>query len=754
MKEQIDIAGRMRLTRLDAAIAFTLGLGVAGGFAWLFMPGIEPSLWEETSVAASIVPPRTMFSGLWRLATGYAFTRLGVAQTIKVLGYAGMAAGAISVSLFFLAARKALSFIVPDSDDDVCWERFIAPFFAVMAAIAIAVSSPFWRMFQIFSPDALIFLGFVLLGNIWIGFLAKGGTWRLLLSMALGGALASETPFALPLVVVLILTYFRLWFGVGFDLLALPEAMCEPQNLPKWRMFFVFAAFIAGGVVLNLHVFSSLGGVEANDWVENDLVFHYMQAYGSQIVKSCTWMGWLLGLAFSVMPLVLSVFMAPRLVSGEKRMPFIPGLVLLAVFVFALLQTGVFSWATLWTQVESDGVVSNTLLATLFAACDAFAIAFAGSVFALWCREASKLIESERKGRILRATVPCITVLVLLLAALRLPRPTEIKMMEVVNDAVEETLRESGNAKWIFTDGKLDDALRLAVAAKGGLLAPLDMMSGSEPWKRSLRERAFPEESVERDLASQGIPVLLRTWYGEKPERLDETALQLGFDMWKRDRKPLPVSSGLVARQSGLDTSEVERGRVAAREIANRMIALGPKIDSARPSKALMDAFTAVGWRISRFSRLSGDDALADALDDSNSIIKNILSQVEYERRRAFMMLSPAEGLQLALRRADFSEARKFASVILKLDEDNPEANFAMGMWCAQDGELDAAERYLRRCLIRRPDEPVVLNNLSIVCRKLKRYDEALELAERSLRLLPESQEVKRTLHDAQEKAP
>ena len=61
---------------------------------------------------------------------------------------------------------------------------------------------------------------------------------------------------------------------------------------------------------------------------------------------------------------------------------------------------------------------------------------------------------------------------------------------------------------------------------------------------------------------------------------------------------------------------------------------------------------------------------------------------------------------------------------------------------------------YLKRVLKRRPNEPAALNNLSIIYRKLKRWQEAEEYARKAIKLLPDSPEVKQTLSDALKKAP
>ncbi len=131
-----------------------------------------------------------------------------------------------------------------------------------------------------------------------------------------------------------------------------------------------------------------------------------------------------------------------------------------------------------------------------------------------------------------------------------------------------------------------------------------------------------------------------------------------------------------------------------------------------------------------------------------------MLSAIEYERQRTFMQMTPREGLQLALRRANFAEARRYSTVVLSYDEDDPEANFAMGMSSLEMKQMKDAERYLRRVLKRRPNEPAVLNNLSIICRKQKRWKEAEDFARKAIKILPDTPEVKQTLADALKKAP
>ena len=198
----------------------------------------------------------------------------------------------------------------------------------------------------------------------------------------------------------------------------------------------------------------------------------------------------------------------------------------------------------------------------------------------------------------------------------------------------------------------------------------------------------------------------------------------------------------------------VTNGIARADALSKRVLALAPQLEGADPSPALASAFSAVSWRLSRFARMRNDEKLANDLDQCNGALKRMLSAIEYERMRTFMQLTPKEGLEIALKRANFAEATRYASAVLRYDTDDPEANFGLGMAALLGNRLKDAEVYLTRCLKRRPEEPAVLNNLSIIYRKMHKYKEAEEFARHALKVFPDSPEVKRTLEDALKKAP
>jgi tetratricopeptide (TPR) repeat protein len=177
-----------------------------------------------------------------------------------------------------------------------------------------------------------------------------------------------------------------------------------------------------------------------------------------------------------------------------------------------------------------------------------------------------------------------------------------------------------------------------------------------------------------------------------------------------------------------------------------------------------------VQWRISRLARMRAeredragntdlamrDVNLSDRLDHNNASLNRILRDMDKARERTLRSVTPRESLQMALARADFTLARRFAEPILKGDPDDPNANFGVGMSYFTQKQWARAEEFLRKCLIKKPKEPAVWNNLAMICLYTERYDEGLKLAQKALEIIPESAAVKDTikqLKEAKEKA-
>ena len=746
--------GRLGLGNL--LVAAFVGLLVCAAVLIWGVPGLDPSLWNETCVAAGIRPPRTIFPGFWRILASSLFAAFGVDSAVGMLSIVGAAIGGLCVFFVYLIVRQLLALLLRTGRTYPVWYKFIAPFFSAVAAFLFGISDPFGTMVRVFSPAELRLLMLLVGIHLTFRWFVVGGNWRIFSMMFLMGVMGAETPFAFLMPVAFFFAYRGVWHRILDGLFEQPENFPDPQDMPKWRMFFLFLGGLAVGVWINAMHFVSLGGLEANGWSGGDIYFRYAGGYWHVLSDAGSLLGWILGLGFGIFPLIVSLTVFPMVARDDQPMRFNLGVALFFVGAMAAMQCGAFPAARFWTFAKESVVLQSSFLHVFFVFCSMIAIALFGAAFAFECQRTYLNEEEDATppGPLLRGVVPALAVLLVALAAFHLPKPTETEMQRIVDDAVEEIVEECGDAKFLFTDGHLDAAIDLVAAKKGRPLKTLNMMSGPTEWEINLRRSRFDKESEDYKSAETGVPSLLRIWAGEKPNGMDYAAIQLGFEFWKRERKPLPTASGLVARTRGLDDAAVKRGVEAANALSERILAISPKLEYADPSPELANALWAVNWRLSRFARLRDDNKLADKLDLSNTALTRMLSIIEYERLRTFMQMTPREGLQLALKRADFTEARRYSAAVLRYDEDDPEANFGMGMSALMLKQFDQAEMYLKRVLKRRPEEPAALNNLSIICRKQRRWKEAEEYARKAIKLFPESPEVKQTLSDALKKAP
>lgn len=746
------------------------------------VPGLDPSLWEELAAVAGLRPPQSVFPGFWRACAVVMIRSFGIEATLRLLPILGGLTAALSVGLFFQIVRQLLMQLVRTSRRYAVWERRIVPFFATASTLIFAASDPLWRISQTLSPDGIAVLVFLIVVHLSLRWFAVRRHICLYGAFVLMGLLSAESPFALVLPFVFAAVHVKVWSRTEDEDLPPPEDF-PFMILPKWRLFFLFVLGFVVGAALNLSLFESLGGPAANKWASGTSWFQYAMRYWHVLAGSATLLGWLLGLCFGFLPLVLALQLAPRALRDDRRLPFGIGILLLFVTGIALMQTGIYPPLQFWTfdlEVDAD-LVANGFLLVFFAAGATVALAIGGAAFTLECqrkylaatwgqaldevgsdeglrqnvaRQLGEQAQMRPAKKSLKMLVPALTVPLVLGVLVQVPRPVETEMQRIVQAAVEEIVTECGDARWLFSDGRLDAAIELEAFRRGRTLRVFDMMAGGGAWVMSVRLRGLDEDSPDGQAAATGVPVLFRLWAGEKPNGLDESATSVGFEFWKRANKPLPTLSGFVGRTTGLAKEEAEAGIARTRALSDRILALAARKSFSEPTLALRNAFTAVTWRLSRFANLRDERELSDNLIDSSSIIKRLLGAIDEERRRVLMLMTPVEGLQLALSRTDFAEARRYAAVVLRYDEDNMQANFAMAMSAISMNRMQEAELYLKRCHELQPQEVAVINNLSIVSRKLGHYDEAVKYAKQAVELLPDSTEAKQTLEDAEKRRP
>jgi len=359
----------------------------------------------------------------------------------------------------------------------------------------------------------------------------------------------------------------------------------------------------------------------------------------------------------------------------------------------------------------------------------------------------------------------------LVLVALVLPyrwQPTATEMRTLVGDFVRGTAAECDGATRLFTDGALDAGYEVAAAMRGKTLRALSMMSGGEPREIYLRTRDAMDEE-DKGLLSSGASDALRTWVRHRPERMADVAIQLGFELWRHDRLPMPKCGGFVAYPEGGPAGDwAAAGVESARRLANRMLALyAESAPMDVTDRALRSAFIFAQWRISRMCRMRADaldkagktgeameeTELADKLDAKNASLAQLRGQMDWVGMQKGARLTLREGMKLGLDRADFRLARTYAQQVLTSNPDDSAANFAIGMGYFVEEQYGRAEIYLKRSLASRPDEPAALNNLAIALMRQGRYAEAETNAMHALKVLPDSSAVKNTVEAIRKKA-
>lgn len=770
-----------RMAGLDWVLAAVLAVLAFAGLTAFAFPGLSPDVWNDAAVAAGLRPPADLFPGFWRVLASALYLK-GVVAGNGLLPWAGRICAALTAGCAYLFLRVALALLVRGRLRYAVRRFVVQRVAASLGALFFVCADPVWRAGQAFSPAGLlVFLTLVQL-VLFAGFLLNGRLAAALGSMFLAGLLAAETPLG-----------FLLLAGCwGVYLLALRhDALCERMPLldpvagpsAKWTLTLAWALGLVAGVAVNCTSFIGMEGLAASGKAGGDMPLLYLLCWWHQIVGAANALGWVLGLGVCVLPCVVAAVMLPRAVDEESFMPYHVGAVFFCTGALAFAQVAMLPPLWFWSWTDAVGVHSPYLLQMLMlCACGTVVCALTVLGCDACCRNHARLaaqrfaeLRDDEAGtasavpaRLKRGGLVVFFVAAALLVAGVVPGRALTRtrqMLAIVEDYVREVVEECGPVHWIFTDGSFDARFELEAAARGKTLRALSMMAANAPYQQYLRTRGVTDAEDAMSL-SMGAPMVLRSWVRDRPERLRDAAVQLGFELWKRDGKELPVCSGVLARPDGMAPEACAAGVARATALADRILDLYAAGGLERAAgRTVRDLFLFVQWRISRLARMraeradrAGDAAVAmkdvklsDELDRSNESLKSILTALERAKATTLKQVTPREGLQLALARADFVLARRYGEVILAADPDDPNANFGVGMSYYTQKQWTRAEEYLRRCLVKKPKEPAVWNNLAMICLYTKRFDEAERHAKKALEIIPESAEVKDTLKEIAE---
>ncbi|MBQ6142175.1 MAG: tetratricopeptide repeat protein [Kiritimatiellae bacterium] len=770
--------GRQSLrSRLYAAL---FGVAVAAlSWAWQF-DSVPPDLMEHLSVAAGLRPPTGTTSLLWQYIAGPLCRNFGIVKAEAVLRIAG------HVSLGVMAVLSVLIFemLVPAAlrrgEHVARWWRAWVRFVLFQGAALFCCSDPVWKAFCWFSPSSLHVLLAAVVAYLVFLHVKSGRQAPLVVAFEVLGLFAVDTPMGLLLLFAIIAVFgFRRWLRKAGILIDPNEDLLAKAFLP-WRLTFSFLVGAVVGMALEVQAFKNPGGLEAFGWSWGDYALAFPLRYLKTLLNACSPAGLFIFFAVVVSPVLAEYGVYRRATDDEKPLVYFDGLMFLVCGLVAFSQLSGSSQLWFWTWAGESGCVRDDVLKCVGAFLCSLAVVWSISVFTieLYLRNVRRIVtqrfqdetgaegavdafkSSNRVQRIVRIAFLFLPVLILGCVVPFRAQRMERAMLDVVAEAARETADECRDVEWLFTDGGLDAAVELAAAEKGGRLIALSMMGGAEdPREIYMRTRGVTN-AEDRALLKSGAADALRTWVRTRPDMAKTYAVQIGFELWQRDGRPVPDCSGLVARPEGFSPEEVARGAEAGRALARRVLAVYDMGDPEKTvDRTLRNAFLFTQWRLAILARHRANayDArgdrdlameetfLADELDGKNAALDNIRAMLAWGSRRKLERMTSREGLKIALYHADFALARMFARRILDVSPEDPAANFAIGMDFFVQRQYVRAQAYLERCLEQRPDDPAVLNNIA-QCR-LRKGDPkgALPYIERAKGILPDAPEIRRT---------
>ena len=768
-----------RQTWTDRLLAWGLGAVVAA-LAWFTGNNLEfpPELWDEVAVAAKIRPPVSETPLYWQWCLACLIEWFGVSPCIEGLKLAGPAA----IGLLAVLVLRFFEGSLPTSVRDVMcrssWGRWIARAIVLQCAVMFICSEPVWLAGRVLSPEMYALVLSMIVLELARRALCCGGVASLVMLGALSGFLAAETPLAIipPLFCGF---YLRLkdWDPASPNLppLANPLLCMVGVRRMAWSFILVFAVSVAG----NVSFFTANGGGGELDPNIFLATVRYFIDYANAVAGSVSPFGLFLVAVVVVLPLTIILAKIAELFDARKFLPIPYACFLALAGMLAFLQSTGFDGCRFWDWAH-DPVRSRYLLCiSLLGTSVTVLLSLSVFAFDMFFRNHERLAREEfpesveddpvawRVMRTFRISTRLLRLPARLepLLALALVVPfrfdcTVRDMAAIVNGSVRQTAVECGDAPILFTDGSLDAAVEVAAAMDGRKLKALSMMSRSGKYDTAVRLRGETNEEC-RTLLSIGAADALRTWVRGGHSCASNMALQVGLELWRHANLPIPEAGGFITRTAGFPDGEAQRHAASARRFGESIMSLHTDADPLKKGYPELNGyFLFTQWRISRMCRMRANEAdakkdskrseeehaLADALDRLNPEWTKVQEKMDWIGKQSGMRLTPREGLKLGLDRADFRLARSYARRVVASDTDDVQANFALGMGFFIEKQYGRAEMHLKKCLLRAPNEPAVLNNLAIVQLRLGRYAEAEANALKALDRLPDSSEIKTTL--------
>ena len=755
------------MKRSDGILAAGLALvSLAAGWCWR-LACVVPANWDDLAAALRVRPAQHLTGSLATVA----MTACG--GEVGVLSWAGGLVTALSVVGVYCLARQVPAYLMLRRPQGARRRDVVLQTAAAFATLGFALAEPVWRAGQCLDQTAVVLGLAVFSGVLFLSFLARQSAGKAFALALLTGVLCAESVCGLVLAVVygtVLLVEYRIAQASGLTAAFLADIPIVRRF--RWSLTAVFLLGLVSAYGADVWNYAASGALAG----EEEPVLAVMKASLLELCRTPAEAGGavplLLWAGFQVVPFAVTVICYPRAADEEFVLSYGTGIVLAACGLVAAVQFGCVSGLWFWSYAPG---LSGTLQ-TLGLVLNALTLTLAASVVGVEavCRDFRRLFGRAaadaavtlrvQEGQQRQARRAVTFVAVLLLALVLGPRSalrTAVGMSEVVAQGVAAMVAECDGARFLFSDGKLDAALDVAAARQGLPLRCVSLLGSARRQDVLLRTRGLADDSEDLRTFTQDAGMGLRLWLRDKPARRSACACQLGFDLWKRAGLALPPMGGFVARPDGWSEPAVRaRGLAAARELADRILGLvAAGVRSAYAEPSLRQAFEAVQWRLARMcfyrSEVAEQQGNAELALAEQAASKRLLDTLpsyqrmlaEALRRSEQIQQAPTsrEGLMQALLTADFTRAKVFADIVLQSDPNEAHANFALAMYCVKRRQFALAEAHLKRCLIQKPNDAAIYNNLAMVQAELGHYADALDSVDRAAAILPDAAEIAAT---------
>lgn len=758
----------------DLLIAGGLGILTFVLLSFWRFPCMPPDCWESSVIASGVKPAAKLIGNYWPLVASFLYRLFGIdgANALQML-LGRMAIAGLTI-LAYLLTRELLIFIMLSRPQFASVKRTnVMRTASALAALSFAMADPVWSIGQFASQTlALLTLTMVSLEFFFV-FLRKGELkYAFLMATALG-LITADSPFGIVLAIFFMAVY--LFVVRQNPNMESPFFKLAVLEVGKWHVTAIFIIAILSGIGLDMIAYVRFNGLVANGLGAGDLPLVWANEYVQAASGAASPVAWIVWIGVMLVPCIVTFFRFPAAADEDVFLDYSTGILFAFCGLIALSQAAGLAALWFWSYIPVD----STYLHAVGIIMNSVTIALALTVLGIdtYCRDHQKIaktrfglgdddendvrLEAYSRNGLTFVRYSIMAVLPFLFLAALLPgrkKTNAREMMSMIDDGVKSLIAECEDAKYVFSDGHLDDYIELASAAQGRHLNCISFFSGGEPRDVMLRTRGMTPGGEEAFAIANDAGMGLRTLVRDKPEVLTNAAVMMGFDLWKRDGKPVPPIGGLLSRPAGWNDPEVQKAGIDfSKKLTERVNALyrrGGTHDCS--DQILKDKFLALQWRLARMNiyraenyDLAGEPLLAmrevetaNELNAKNETYQKLLAGITKKVEQMQQKITPREGLQLALARADFRMARVYAQPILEDNENDPDGNFAMGMYEIGEHQLARAEEYLKRVLITKPREAAVYNNLAVIQTTFGRFDEAMANVEKALEIIPGSAAV------------